>query len=76
MSSRLGPLLQTLREADVFYSSLGGIIGYQAKCLELIHNKQNADPTNAEANQDDIQAGFLHGLILEKKNLNFSNQKP
>lgn len=38
-------LADTMLKADEFYDSLGGIIGYQAKCLELISHQDSASPS-------------------------------
>jgi len=38
--AKLQQLGMALCKVDEFYSSLGGIVGYQAKCLELIEESQ------------------------------------
>ena len=53
--SALANLLQTLKEADEFYSTLGGIVGYQAQCLELISNKETPSAPSVTDGSDDIQ---------------------
>ena len=41
----LQDLLQTLQEIDLFYRELGGLVGYQAEVLRLLHDR----PSFAEA---------------------------
>ena len=39
--------------ADEFYNSLGGIIGYQAKCLELIGHQESSKTCGG--NSEDVK---------------------
>lgn len=52
LQNGLVALADTLLEVDTFYSSLGGIIGYQAKCVELIQRNQQS---SADAPVDDVK---------------------
>ena len=53
----LKKLADTLLNADEFYDSLGGIIGYQAKCLELIGHQNSASPS--QGNSGDVKVFCL-----------------
>ena len=44
--------------ADKFYNSLGGIIGYQAKCLELIGHQDSASPS--QGSSEDVKVPSAH----------------
>lgn len=55
----LQKLAESMLHADEFYSSLGGIIGYQAKCLELIGNKGAASSTEASTQDVQVECFFL-----------------
>ena len=53
--SRLADVMQS---ADVFYSSLGGILGYQATCLDII--QQNQDRSSGGSSPPDSAGAGIH----------------
>ena len=58
LKAALSRLADVMQRADVFYSSLGGILGYQAKCLELI--QQNRDRSLGCSSTPDSAGDGVH----------------
>ena len=58
LKAALSRLADVMQRADVFYSSLGGILGYQAKCLELI--QQNQDRSSGGSSPPDGAGAGVH----------------
>lgn len=57
-------LADSMLAADQFYDSLGGIIGYQAKCLELIRKEKG--PDSAQSSSKDIEVAFHRGICASQ----------
>ena len=67
MQPALSELMEHLQRVEVFYDSIGGLLGYQQKCLQMIIEAQQAevaeDPCSA-ASQPDVQYHMPQGLDL------------
>ena len=66
-------LAKTLKRVEVFYNSLGGLMGYQHKCLEIMLERQQqqqgqADKANSSNTQSEVTFHMPQGPNLAGPN--------